>query len=83
MKKAKLFYNGRSQAVRLPKEFRLPGTEVFVERRGESVVLSPIEGRWARAVRELPRLDAGEADALRSVVEVNRKRRTRPRDFGL
>jgi antitoxin VapB len=38
--KAKLFQHGRSQAVRLPKEFRFEGTEVFVRWAGEEVVLS-------------------------------------------
>lgn len=38
---AKLFKSGGSQAVRLPKEFRLPGTEVYVERQGSLVVLRP------------------------------------------
>lgn len=38
--KAKLFLHGRSQAVRLPKEFRFDGTEVYVRRVGEDVVLS-------------------------------------------
>lgn len=42
MTTAKIFTHGRSQAVRLPKEFRLPGTEVQVRRIGESVLLSPI-----------------------------------------
>lgn len=41
--KAKLFYNGRSQAVRLPKAFRLPGTEVHVSKEGKRVILEPIE----------------------------------------
>jgi antitoxin VapB len=41
--KAKLFMHGRSQAVRLPKEFRLPGKEVLVSRDGDKVVLEPIE----------------------------------------
>ena len=40
---AKLFKHGRSQAVRLPKEFRLPGTEVRVRRVGRSVILEPID----------------------------------------
>ena len=40
---AKLFKHGRSQAVRLPKEFRLPGTEVRVRRIGRAVLLEPIE----------------------------------------
>lgn len=38
--KAKLFMHGRSQAVRLPKEFRFDGAEVFVRRMGDEVVLS-------------------------------------------
>jgi antitoxin VapB len=40
---AKLFRHGRSQAVRLPKEFRLPGTEVRVRRVGRGVLLEPME----------------------------------------
>lgn len=38
--RAKLFMHGRSQAVRLPKEFRFEGTEVYVRRVGADVVLS-------------------------------------------
>jgi len=37
--------NGRSQAVRLPKEFRFLGTEVEIRREGEAVVLEPVEKR--------------------------------------
>ena len=40
---AKLFTTGRSQAVRLPKEFRLPGREVRVRRLGRGVLLEPME----------------------------------------
>lgn len=39
---AKLFKHGRSQAVRLPKEFRMPGTEVRVRRIGRAVLLEPV-----------------------------------------
>jgi antitoxin VapB len=39
---AKLFRNGRSQAVRLPKEFRFEGDEVRIRWAGEKVVLEPI-----------------------------------------
>lgn len=38
---AKLFRNGSSQAVRLPKEFRVPGREVIVKRFGGMVILVP------------------------------------------
>ena len=42
MPSAKLFLNGRSQAVRLPKAFRFEGmTEVLIERDGQRVILSP------------------------------------------
>ena len=39
---AKIFMSGRSQAVRLPRAFRLPGTEVRVRRVGNGVLLEPI-----------------------------------------
>ena len=43
---AKLFMNGRSQAVRLPAEFRFSGTEVLIEREGDAVVLRPKPEGW-------------------------------------
>jgi antitoxin VapB len=46
MKTAKLFKNGQSQAVRLPKEFRMAGTEVYIKKQGEAVVLLPKETSW-------------------------------------
>lgn len=46
MKTAKLFQNGRSQAVRLPKEFRLPGQEVKISRDGNKIILEPLEHSW-------------------------------------
>lgn len=39
----KVFMHGRSQAVRLPKEFRLTGTEVKISRLGHKLVLEPVE----------------------------------------
>ncbi len=52
---AKLFMHGRSQAVRLPKEFRFSGSEVRVSRVGDKVILEPmekapldVEALWAR-----------------------------------
>ena len=41
-KLAKLFVNGRSQAVRLPREFRFPGTQDRVTRHGRGVLLEPV-----------------------------------------
>ena len=46
MQTAKIFQNGRSQAVRLPKAFRLAGTEVKISRDGNRIILEPLEQSW-------------------------------------
>jgi antitoxin VapB len=53
MKTAKLFRNGQSQAVRLPKEFRFEGEYVFVKKSGNAVVLLPANGAWASLIESL------------------------------
>jgi antitoxin VapB len=45
--KAKLFTHGGSQAVRLPKAFRFEGSEVYVRRDGDKVILEPVLADWA------------------------------------
>ncbi len=47
MMTAKIFENGRSQAVRLPKECRFSGEEVAVNKIGDVVILMPKENKWA------------------------------------
>ena len=46
MKTATLFQNGRSQAVRLPKEYRFSGDRVFVKKVGNAVLLIPYQESW-------------------------------------
>jgi antitoxin VapB len=46
MATAKLFKTGRSQAVRLPKEFRFEGKEVRIRRVGQGVLLEPMKTDW-------------------------------------
>jgi len=46
METAKVFENGRSQAVRLPKKFRLTSDEVVIQRLGSSLVLTPKDKLW-------------------------------------
>ncbi|EKT84941.1 type II toxin-antitoxin system antitoxin VapB [Leptospira santarosai] len=46
MHTAKLFINGRSQAVRLPKEFQFKGDDVFIQKIGEAVILVPKNKAW-------------------------------------
>lgn len=53
MKTAKLFKNGESQAVRLPKEFRFAGDEVFIKRVGNAVVLLPKSQSWDTLIASL------------------------------
>lgn len=43
--RAKLFWNGRSQAVRLPKAFRFEGDEVEIRQEGDAVILEPVRRR--------------------------------------
>ena len=45
MPTAKVFMSGRSQAVRIPKEFRFEGDEVTIRRSGDSLVLTPAQKR--------------------------------------
>jgi antitoxin VapB len=46
METAKIFWSGRSQAVRLPKEFRFDAGEVRIRRHGKAVILEPIARDW-------------------------------------
>jgi antitoxin VapB len=46
MHTAKIFMNGRSQAVRLPKDFRFSGDDVIIQRHGDAVILLPHDKAW-------------------------------------
>ena len=62
---AKIFMHGRSQAVRLPKEFRLPSKEVRVSKVGDKVILEPLEKPPFDVAAWRARLDAlGARDFL-------------------
>jgi antitoxin VapB len=58
MKTAKIFENGRSQAVRLPKEFRLSGKEVFVKKMGAAVLLIPTDIGWNSLIESLDKFSS-------------------------
>lgn len=53
MNTAKLFINGKSQAVRLPKEFKFEGKEVYVKRIGRNVMLIPKDDPWKELFESL------------------------------
>jgi antitoxin VapB len=53
---AKIFTTGRSQAVRLPKAYRFDTAEVFIERRGDAVILRPKQdepGQWGTRLQAI------------------------------
>jgi antitoxin VapB len=53
MKTAKLFQNGQSQAVRLPKEFRFEDDHVYVKKSGNVVILIPAHNSWQSLIDSL------------------------------
>jgi antitoxin VapB len=58
MKTAKLFRNGQSQAVRLPKEFRFEDDYVFIKRSGNTVILIPARNSWDSLIGSLDKFSA-------------------------
>ena len=69
METAKLFWSGRSQAVRLPKAFRFEGEEVRIRRHGNAVILEPIVTDWAWLDVLAGALDADFRAAVEELVE--------------
>ena len=78
---AKLFWNGRSQAVRLPKAFRFAGDEVRIRRSGVAVILEPLSRHgWPPGFWEW--IDASPKDWLDKVERLDVRLRDRPLDIG-
>ena len=63
METAKVFWSGRSQAVRLPKEFRLETRIVRIRRRGKEIILEPLPDTWAWLDAIKGKLDADFVEA--------------------
>jgi virulence-associated protein VagC len=70
--RARVFWSGRSQAVRLPKAFRFSTKEVVIRQEGSSVVLEPVEierdergwpQAWWRLAGSAPEFDVGDREA--------------------
>jgi antitoxin VapB len=59
MDTARLFQSGRSQAVRLPKEYRFAGTEVVVKHFGNGVLLLPVDDPWQTMAAGLAAFEPG------------------------
>ncbi len=68
MDTAKVFWSGRSQAVRLPKDFRFDGEQVRIRRHGTAVILEPIAEDWAWLDGVTGPVDAEFVDAAEQAV---------------
>jgi antitoxin VapB len=66
-RRAKLFMNNRSQAVRLPKDFQFTTEEVYVRKEGNEVVLSPRPADWSSYLAEGP---VASADFMEDVEDL-------------
>ena len=53
MMTAKVFKNGRSQAIRLPKEYRFSSDEVVVNKIGDMIILLPKQNKWESFMRAI------------------------------
>jgi antitoxin VapB len=73
-RRAKIFWSGRSQAVRLPKEFRFDSDEVTIRREGDAVVIEPVADDWAW-LRKMPGYVDADFEAA-----VNEEAPTQPPD---
>jgi antitoxin VapB len=76
METAKVFWSGRSQAVRLPRAFRVDAAEVRIRRRGRAIVLEPVPESWEWLDALAGEVDEDFVSAVREQPEA-----TEPPDF--
>jgi len=77
MQTAKLFMNGNSQAVRLPKEYRFSGSEVGIKKVGSTVMIYPENSVWETFLSAPPMDD----DVYESILEARREDREREQEI--
>ncbi len=71
---AKVFVNGGSQAVRLPKEFRFSGDEIYVKKIGDSILLVPKDKLWETFLEGVDGFMEDYFDAVEERVEMVEER---------
>jgi antitoxin VapB len=72
-RKARIFMNNRSQAVRLPKEFQFKTQEVFIRKEGSDIVLSPRPADWSAYLADGPVASANFMDGVEDLPVQERK----------
>ncbi|KUG25843.1 vapb protein (antitoxin to vapc) [hydrocarbon metagenome] len=58
MEKTKIFKSGNSQAIRLPKKYRILGDEVFIKKMGDGLLILPQNSAWSSFVDSLNRFSS-------------------------
>ena len=74
MQTAKIFINGRSQAVRLPKDLRFTGKDVFIKKIGKIVILLPKDDPWSSLVNSLDQFTDDFMDARDQPIQDSREK---------
>ncbi len=74
MKTAKIFQNGQSQAVRLPKEYRFSGNRVLIKKAGNAVVLLPEKESWTPLLESLSQFSEDFMEAREQPGEQKREK---------
>ena len=79
---AAVFMSGNSQAVRLPKEFQFQSTRVYIERRGNEVVLREVVATLREALKNMPELSIEDKKDWTAVEEHLHDKPPQERDWG-
>ena len=72
-RRAKLFMNNRSQAVRLPKDFQFHTDEVCIRKEGSEVILSPRPTNWSAYIAEGPVASSSFMEGIEDLPVQDRK----------
>ena len=71
---AKVFQNGRSQAIRIPKEYRVDSEEVYIEKIGDSLIIKPkYKNKWDNFFDNLDTIDTNDFLTSRDQLEVQQR----------
>jgi antitoxin VapB len=66
-RRVRLFRNGQNQAVRIPRELELPGSEAILRKEGDRLIIEPVAGRSLLALLDSWPDDLGEDEQLPSI----------------
>jgi len=73
-KLAKVFQNGQSQAIRIPKEFRVNSEEVYIEKVNDTLIIKPkVKDKWEAFFEELEKVDTNNFMVQRDQLPVQER----------